>query len=229
MAEILEILKSEVKPGIKASVLDSMALKLAKERSAEPSFKNFQGYPANICISINNEVVHGLPGNKVLKAGDILGLDFGIRYKGLYTDMAATVGVGKISREAQDLIDVTEKSLYIGIDQIRPGNRIGDMSYAIQTFVEKKGYAVVRELTGHGVGREVHEPPQIPNFGKRGEGPLLKEGMVLAIEPMVNIGGPQVELKDDGWTFVTEDGSLSAHFEHTVAVTRSSHEILTKM
>jgi len=228
LAKIINELKKDIQPGLKADFLDRKAEKLARSNNAIPSFKGYNGFPANICISINNEVVHGFPFGKILKEGDIVGIDFGLKYKGLYTDMAKTIGVGRINKPAADLVKATEKSLKIGIKEIKPGSHLGDVSYAIQKYAEGKGYSVVRDLTGHGVGYKVHEPPQIPNFGKKGEGMLLREGMVIAIEPMVNIGNYQIKLKDDGWTIVTADGSLSAHFEHTIAVTKKGHEILTK-
>jgi methionyl aminopeptidase len=224
---IMGELKKKIKPGLNTEVLDSLAKRLALENSAHPSFKGYKKFPANICISINSEVVHGLPYNKILKEGDIVDLDFGLLYKGYHTDMAVTVGVGEIGKQAQDLISVAEESLYVGINQVKPGNRVGNISSVIQEFVKSRGYSVVRDLTGHGVGKKIHEPPQVPNFGKPGDGPMLREGMVLAIEPMVNVGNYKIELAKDGWTFVTSDGSLSAHFEHTVAVTNDGYEVLT--
>jgi len=222
-------LKESVKAGMTTKDFDVLAEKLAKQYKAKPSFKGYKGYPASICVSVNDELVHGLPGDKVLQEGDIVSLDFGLLYKGYYSDMAITVGVGKIDEQVQKLIKVTEESLSAGIDQMEPGNHLSDISAAVQNFVETRGYSVVRNLTGHGVGKEVHESPQIPNFGEPGQGPVLKEGMVLAIEPMVNIGTHETELATDGWTFKTKDDSLSAHFEHTVAVTKDGFEILTNV
>ena len=228
LAGIIKYLSNIIKPGLNASELDLLAGKLAAENNATPAFKGYSGYPANLCVSVNNEVVHGLPFDKILKDGDIVGLDFGLKYKGLFTDHAVTVGVGNISDKAKKLIHITRRALYLGIKSIYPGRRIGAISEKIQNYVESKGYSVVRDLTGHGVGYKVHESPQVPNFGKKDQGPEMKEGMVLAIEPMVNIGDYQVKLNKDGWTFVTQDNALSAHFEHTVVVTKNGFEILTK-
>ncbi len=228
LADIIKDLSKNIKPGINASELDLMAGILAKKNNAIPSFKGYNGFPANLCVSINNEVVHGFPFDKILREGDIVGLDFGLKYRGLFTDHAVTVGVGKISQSAKKLIKITRNALNVGIKSIYPGLRIGVISEAIQKYVESQGYSVVRDLTGHGVGYKVHEDPQIPNFGKGNGGPIMKEGMVLAIEPMVNIGSYRVKLAKDGWTFLTQDNSLSAHFEHTVVVTKNGFEILTK-
>lgn len=228
LARILNALEEKTKPGVSTSDLDRFAENLAKKFGAKPSFKGYQNYPASLCVSVNNEVVHGFPRKRVLEEGDIVGLDFGLLYKGYYTDMARTVKVGKISSLARRLISVTKKSLDLGIAQVRPGNRIGDISFAIQNYVESNGFSVVRDLVGHGVGEKVHEPPQVPNFGEKGKGVKLVKGMTLAIEPMVNAGRPEIKLLPDGWTFVTSDGSLSSHFEHTVAVTKNGFEILTK-
>jgi len=227
LARAMEELRAAVKVGMKTADFNILADELAKKYKAKPSFKDYKGYPGSICVSINDELVHGLPGDRVLQEGDIVSLDFGLLYKGYYSDMAVTVGVGEIDKSIQDLIETTEKSLLAGIDQIKPDNHIGDISAAIQTLAEVRGYSVVRNLTGHGVGKEVHEDPQIPNFGTSGQGPRLAEGMVIAIEPMINIGDYETELATDGWTFKTKDGSLSAHFEHTVAVTKDGFEILT--
>ena len=227
LAQTMEELKESIRVGARTDDFDILAEKLAKKYKAEPSFKGYKNYPASICVSVNEELVHGLPSDKVLQEGDIVSLDFGLLYKGYYSDMAVTAGVGEIDKQTQNLIETTERSLYTGIDQMKPGNHIGDISAAIQTFVESRNYSVVRNLTGHGVGKEVHEAPQVPNFGISGQGPELEEGMVIAIEPMVNIGDHETELAADGWTFKTKDNSLSAHFEHTVAVTKNGFEILT--
>jgi len=229
LAKILDELEKKIKPGTNTFFLNEFAENLAARFGAKPSFKGYKNYPASLCVSVNSEVVHGLPKQKILKEGDIVGLDFGLFYKGYYTDMAKTVGVGKISSLAKRLIFVTKKALDLGIAQVRPGNHVGDISFAIQNYVESNGFSVVRDLVGHGVGRKVHEPPQVPNFGEKGKGIKLEKGMTLAIEPMVNAGKPEVRLLPDGWTFVTCDGSLSCHFEHTVAVTNDGNEILTKI
>ncbi|MCS6949447.1 MAG: type I methionyl aminopeptidase [Armatimonadota bacterium] len=228
LARILRTLGESITPGVTTTAdLDALARLLAKEAGARPAFKGYMGYPAHICTSVNNQVVHGLPSGRVLMPGDIVSIDMGIELDGYYADAAITVPVGEVSTEAQRLLDITRQALYVGIDQARVGNRIGDIASAIQRFVEKHGYSVVRELVGHGVGRKIHEDPPVPNFGKPGRGTVLREGMTLAIEPMVNQGKPQVVCLPDKWTFVTEDGKLSAHFEHTVAITRKGPLILT--
>jgi len=228
LAAIMTELKQAVVPGITTQELDDLAAKLASQCDAQPSFRGYKGFPANACISVNEKLVHGLPGEELIKEGDIVGLDFGLLYQGFYTDMAVTVGVGKVSRSTKKLMAVTAKSLQLGIAQIRPGNHIGDISAAVQKYAESKGFGVIRNLTGHGVGREIHEPPQIPNFGNPGDGPELKVGMVLALEPMLSAGHHETELANDGWTFCMRDGSLAAHFEHTVVVTEEGCEVLTK-
>lgn len=228
LAFILRNLSKDVNPGVRADYINSRAEELAKKYNAIPSFKGYNGFPASICVSINEEVVHGFPFDKIFKAGDIVGLDFGLKYKGLYTDHAVTIGVGGIGNKEKEIINITKKALNVGIKAIKPDKKIGEISHSIQEFVEKKGYAIVRDLTGHGVGYKVHEAPQIPNFGDISDGPVMKPGMVFAIEPMVNQGSYKVQLQKDGWTFVTADGSLSAHFEHTVVVTKKGYEILTK-
>lgn len=228
LATVLQAVAQAVRPGISTQELEEMADRLLREAGGEPSFKGFHGYPAATCISVNEEVVHGIPGTRVLEAGDVVGIDVGLRYKGFCTDTAITVPVGKISHEAQKLLDVTREALSIGLEQVKPGNRIGDISAAIQQYVEPFGYGIVRDLTGHGIGRSPHEEPSIPNFGKAGTGPVIEEGMVLAIEPMVTLGRPEVKQLDDEWTIVTLDGSPAAHFEHTVAVTADGCQILTK-
>lgn len=228
LAKILQELVSQAKAGARQKELDKLAEKLAYKFGGRPSFLNYKNYPASLCVSVNNEIVHGLPKNREFKEGDIISLDFGFWYKGLCTDMAITCGVGEISPQAERLILTTKKALERGEAEVKPGNYIGDISFAIQNYVEKEGFSVVRELVGHGVGRKVHEDPKIPNFGKKGEGIKLKTGMTLALEPMVNMKTWKVKLLADGWTFVTADGKLSAHFEHTVVVTEKGCEVLTK-
>lgn len=207
--------------------LDRLAEDILAWHNAIPSFKGYKGYPNATCLSINEEVVHGIPGPRVLEEGDIIGIDLGAIVDGYHGDSAVTLPVGKISREAQRLIDVTRSALFAGIRMARVGNRLGDISHAIQECAERRRYSVVRDLVGHGIGREMHEEPQVPNFGKAGRGPELEEGMTLAIEPMLNAGRPQIETLADRWTIVAKDRSLSAHFEHTVAIRRSGPDILT--
>ena len=222
---VLDKLRTEVKPGITTGEIDQIAVHEMELRGGKPSFKNYKGFPGNICISVNNEVVHGIPGERVLQEGDIVSLDIGVKFNGFHTDAAITVGVGKISQEAEELISVTEGSLKAGIAQANCGARVGDISAAIQHYVESTGFSVIREYSGHGVGRDLHEEPQIPNFVV-GKGALLRKGMTLAIEPMVNVGGWQTKLAPNQWTVLTADGSLSAHFEHTIAITDNEAEIL---
>lgn len=229
LAKILQELSFCVKVGMTGKELNRLAEKLAYKNNAKPSFLGYKGYPASLCVSVNNEIVHSLPKDIKFKEGDIVGLDFGILYKGMYTDMAATYPVGKISKKAEKLIFTTKKALELGEAQVKAGNYIGDISFAIQNYAEKRGFGVVRDLVGHGVGREVHEDPQVPNFGKKGRGIKLQKGMTLALEPMVNIGTWKIKLLSDNWTFATVDGSLSAHFEHTVAVTEEGCGVLTKL
>ncbi|MDL1955976.1 MAG: type I methionyl aminopeptidase [Candidatus Desulfofervidus auxilii] len=230
VAEILAILKEAVKPGITTMELNELAEELCIKKGARPAFKGYRNYPYSLCVSINEEVVHGLPSKKrYLQEGDIVSLDFGVFYDGYYGDAAITVPVGKISANAKRLLEVTENALYKGIEQAREGRRVLDISAAIQTYVESHGYSVVRQFVGHGIGRSLHEDPQVPNFGKPGKGAKLKVGMVLAIEPMVNEGTYEVEILPDGWTAVTKDRKLSAHFEHTVAITKNGPEILSKI
>ena len=217
-ATVLAELCANVAPGITTKQIDGMAERLIRARGGEPAFLGYHGFAGSICLSINEEVVHGIPGDRPLREGDLLKLDIGSIVDGWYSDMACTVGVGHISSEAKALLEATEEALFVGIREIRPGAHVSDIGYAVQTFVEGRGYSVVRQLVGHGIGRKLHEEPQVPNFGKRGAGVKLKPGMVLAVEPMVNQGGWQVFTKPDQWTVVTADGKLSAHFEHTVAV-----------
>lgn len=227
VASTLATLAARVKPGVSTGDLDKVAAREFREKGATPSFKGYRGYPASLCVSINDEVVHGIPGKRVIQDGDVVSLDLGSIYKGYQGDAAITVGAGKISRQAQELIDVTREALAVGIKAAVVGARVGDISWAIQSFVESHGYSVVREYAGHGIGRSMHEEPQVPNFGAPGRGALLQDGMVLALEPMVNVGGWRTRTLDDGWTVCTLDGSLSAHFEHTVAIRAAGPEVLT--
>ena len=229
VAEILEGIKDQVKPGIETRELDELAEEMCRGREVEPAFKGYRGYPRSVCISVNDEIVHGIPGPRRLKAGDLVSLDFGVKYQGYYGDAAITVAVGELSPKARTLMEVTEKSLYAGIDQAKVGKRLTDISHAVQTVVEGAGFGVIREFVGHGIGRSLHEDPQIPNFGPPGRGPVLQAGMTLAIEPMTSMGAWQVKILKDGWTAVTQDGSLAAHFEHTVAVTENGPLILSRL
>jgi methionyl aminopeptidase len=225
----LEKMRTMVRPGISTKDLDDFAETYTVERKARPAFKGYRGYPSSVCTSINQEVVHGIPSpGRRLREGDILSMDFGVELEGYFADAALTVPVGKVAPEREKLLRVTRESLEHGIEKVRPGNRLGDISAAVQGWVGKNGFSVVREFVGHGIGTQMHEDPQIPNFGPPGQGPRLQEGMVLAIEPMVNQGGPGVKVLDDDWTAVTTDGSDSAHFEHTVAVTADGPWILTR-
>lgn len=221
------LLSQAIRPGVTTKELDQMAEKYIRSQGATPSFKGYNGFPSSICASVNEELVHGFPGNRKLQEGDIISIDIGAQYKGYHGDSAWTYPVGNISDEAKRLLEVTERSLFKGLAEIKPDVRLYTISHAIQTCIEDEGFSVVREYVGHGVGSELHEEPQIPNFGPPDRGPRLKPGMVLAIEPMVNIGERYVRTLDDDWTVVTVDGSLCAHFEHTVAVTSDGYEILT--
>lgn len=227
LRECLDKLIEAAQPGVTTKELDRLAESFIRSRGGRPTFKGYRGYPASICTSINDVVVHGIPSSTKLKEGDILGIDVGVTLREYIADAAITIGIGSISAEAQALIDATSRSLELAIEQCRVGNRIGDISHAVQSYVESQGYSVVRTLVGHGVGRQMHEDPQVPNFGLPGRGPRLLEGMVLAIEPMVNMGGPEVEVGPDNWAIYTKDGSLSAHFEHTVAITADGPRVLT--
>ena len=229
VAATLEVLVNEIRPGITTAKLDSIALREVKSRKAIPSFKGYRGFPASVCISVNEEVVHGIPGQRVLQEGDIVSLDFGAIYKGYHGDAALTVGVGRIGEAARQIIEAAAGALGAGIAVARRGARLGDVSAAIQDHAESRGFSVVREYVGHGIGREMHEEPQVPNFGIPGRGPLLEKGMTLALEPMVNAGGWQTRVGEDNWTVTTADGSLSAHFEHTIAITEGEAEVLTKV
>ncbi len=227
VAAVLETLKFQAQAGMKTKELDIIAERELKKLGGTSSFKGYRGYPASLCVSINDEIVHGIPGQRILKEGDIVSLDFGAIYNGFQGDSAVTIGIGKISEVAAGLIAATDGALKEGISAARAGKRLGDVSYAIQKYAEKRGYSVVREYTGHGIGRDMHEDPLIPNYGLPDTGPVLKKGMVLALEPMLNIGDWRTKIDADKWTVRTADGSLSAHFEHTVAVTDGEAEILT--
>ena len=227
VARVLAALKATVEPGISTAQLDELAERLLAEAGAEPAFKGYHGYPATICASVNEQVVHGIPSKRPLSQGDIVSIDMGAKLDGFFGDSAVTVGVGAIDRDAARLLEVTEAALYQAIDAVKPSARVSDIGAAVQAYVEKHGFSVVREFVGHGIGTRLHEEPQIPNYGVAGRGPRLSEGMVLAIEPMVNFGKPAVKVLGDGWTAVTKDGSLSAHFEHTVVVTAEGCRILT--
>lgn len=236
LAAILKLVAAEVKPGVSTKYLNDKAEELIKAGGDKSSFLGYQPktasrpYPASLCVSINDEVVHGIPNetDKILKEGDVVSLDLGLIHKNLFTDHAVTVGVGKISKEAQTLIDSAEKSLHAGIKAAKAGKKTGDIGYAIEQAIKKHNFGIVEELAGHGVGYSVHEDPYVPNIGIKGEGVLLKPGMVLAVEPMITLGGPDVTLDKDGYTFRTADGSLAAHFEHTIVLTEKGAEILTK-
>ena len=221
-------LTSYIKPGVTTEQLNSLAYDFILKHDATPSFLNYGGYPASICTSINEEVVHGIPSNRKLKNGDIIGIDIGACYKGYHGDSAWTYPVGTISTEKEYLLEHTKNSLFEGLSKIKPGNRLGDVCSAIGTYAKEHNLGIVRELVGHGVGAKLHEDPEIPNYGIAGTGPILKEGMVLAIEPMLNLGSDDVVMLDDDWTIVTEDESDSAHFEHTIVITKDGYEILTR-
>jgi methionyl aminopeptidase len=229
VGEILLELKTEVRPGITTADLDRKAEELTRKKGAQPAFKGYRGYPRTLCTSINEQVVHGIPGGQEVKEGDILSLDFGVVYGGYYGDSAVTVPIGRITPELQRLLDVTERSLYLGIEQMVPGNHLADISRAIQTHAELHGYTLVREFGGHGIGKRLHEDPMVLNYVVNGRGIRLKSGLVLAIEPMVNLGTEKVRILQDGWTVVTLDGQPSAHFEHTIAITDNGPEILSKV
>jgi len=229
VAAVLELLKSKLRTGMNTKELDVIAARELKRLGAEPSFKGYHGFPANVCVSINEEIVHGIPGEQVVNEGDIVSLDLGAIYNGFQGDAAITVPVGKISPQAERLVATTRGALEAGIAAARVGVRLGSVSAAIQNYAESRGYSVVREYTGHGIGRQMHEEPQIPNFGRPGEGPELKKGMTIALEPMVNTGDWRTRLGSDHWVVLTADGSLSAHFENTIAITDSKPEVLTTL
>jgi len=227
VSRALGIVAREVKPGVDGKYLDKLAEEFIRDNGGVPAFKGYRGFPASLCISINEAVVHGIPTAKALKEGDIISVDCGVKKNGFYGDHAYTFAVGEVKPEVARLIQVTKESLLLGIEQCLSGNRIGDISYTIQQHAEKNGYGVVRELVGHGLGKSLHEDPEVPNYGKRGDGPKLKDGMVLAIEPMINLGTKNVKQLQDGWTIITADGKPSAHFEHDVAIVDGKPEILS--
>ena len=229
VAATIEVLLRSLEPGMKTRKLDAIASREIKRLGASPAFKGYRGFPATICVSLNQEIVHGIPGDRVIREGDIVSLDVGAVVDGYYGDSAVTVAVGTVSAEAERLIEVTRLSLEMGIKQAKAGNRVGDISAAVQQFAEAQGYGVVREYVGHGIGRALHEEPSVPNAGEAGKGPLLRPGMVIAIEPMLNLGGWQTKALEDGWTVVTADGTLSAHFEHTLAITEDGPQVLTSL
>lgn len=228
VAEVLKIISEQVKPGMKTKELDIIAERELEKTGATSSFKGYRGFPANICVSVNDEIVHGIPGERTLYEGDIVSLDFGVIYEGFQGDAALTLPVGQVSQEARMLIEATRESLERGITAARAGATLGDVSAAIQQHAQARSYSVVREYTGHGIGRDMHEDPQIPNYGIPGTGPVLKKGMTLALEPMLNIGGSATKVAQDRWTVLTADGTLSAHFEHTIAVNDNEPEVLTR-
>ncbi len=235
VAKVLKLLSEQIKPGMKTKELDIIAEREMKRLGAESSFNGYRGFPANLCVSVNDEIVHGIPGDRVLKDGDIVSLDFGVIYNGFHGDAAVTVGVGEISQDARRLIETTQACLKNGMAAARAGANLGDISAAIQKYAESRGYSVVREYTGHGIGREMHEDPQIPNCTEKpyglqpGTGPVLKKGMTLALEPMLNAGDWHTRVGDDHWTVLTADGSLSAHFEHTIVIDNNEPEVLTRV
>ena len=227
LAKIMQKLREFIRAGISTQEIDRLAEELVRKENAIPAFKGYKGFPANICTSINEEIVHGIPGERRLENGDIISLDLGINYKGYFSDAAITLAVGRVEPRIKKLIEVTKTALSEGIKQARTENHLSDISYAIQSYVEKNGFSVVREFVGHGIGLKLHEEPEIPNFGRPQQGPILKEGMVFAIEPMVNMGSWESKILDNGWTAVTKDGLVSSHFEHTVAITENGPAILT--
>ena len=228
LSQTLKKLRSCTKEGVETRELDAIAREEILKRNACPAFKGYRGYPGNICVSLNEAVVHGIPSDRKIRSGDVVSIDIGVKFRDYFADAAITIGVGSISDTAKRLIDTTEKSLYLGIENAVSGRHLSDISSSVQAFVESNGFNVVRALVGHGIGKELHEEPEIPNYGKPGSGPVLKTGMVLAIEPMVNTGSFDVEVLDDGWTIVTKDRRLSAHFEHTIVVHDKKAEILTR-
>jgi len=229
VAKTLKLLKTKVKPGITTAQLDKEAAEFIRKNGARAAFLGYRGYPAHICTSINEEVVHGIPSGRVLRDGDIISIDAGVELKGYFGDAAITFGVGNISQQASSLIDITREALYKAIDLARKGNHLGDVSYAVQSYVEKAGFSVVRDFVGHGIGANLHEEPQIPNFGEPGTGVVLEPGMVLAIEPMINLGTWKIAVRGDNWTAITQDRKLSAHFEHTICITNAEAEVLTRI
>ncbi len=228
VARSLDLAGSRIRAGLRTVELDEEIADFIYSNDAKPAFKNFNGYPANICVSVNNQIVHGIPGNRVLEEGDIVSVDVGVELEGYFGDSARTFAVGQISNERLRLLTVTKAALMAGIEQAKEGNRLYDIGYAVQQTAEQAGFSVVRDLVGHGIGRALHEPPEVPNFGNPGSGPRLKKGMVLAIEPMINLGSHEIEVENDQWTIITRDGLPSAHFEHTIVITDRDPEVLTK-
>jgi methionyl aminopeptidase len=229
LAQILSDLKDSTKPGTTKKELDDLSKRLCLKYGVKPSFLNYGGFPGALCVSVNHELVHGLPDESVITEGDLVSLDFGVNYKGYHTDSALTFAVSEVPVKAKELMRVAEDSLYVGIDQAKVGNHVGDIGAAIQKYVEDRGFGIVRSLVGHGIGKDVHEEPMVPNFGEKGQGPILKEGMTIAIEPMITAGHFEVVQSKDGWTFETKDESLCAHFEHTIYISSDGPEILTKI
>lgn len=229
VASVLEDLRGFIVPGVRTIDIDARAMKLIKDRKAESAFKGYRGFPGNICCSVNEEVVHGIPGKRVIKEGDLVSIDVGVKLGGYYGDAAVSLAIGKVMPQVQKLIDVTRRSLEMGIEKARAGNRLSDISHSVQQIVEANGFSVVTDFVGHGIGAKMHEDPPIPNYGRPNEGPRLKEGMVLCIEPMINMGAHEVEVLDDGWTAVAKDGKPSCHFEHTIVIREFGPEILTKL
>lgn len=227
LGNTLKLLEENVKPGITTAELDKIAYEYIKSNDSIPSFKGYNGFPASICASVNNEVVHGIPDNRVLREGDIIGIDAGVCYGGYHADAARTFGVGEISPAAKKLIEVTKESFFKGVEKAKHGARIGDISAAVQTFVEGNGYSVVRDLIGHGIGSSLHEEPDVPNYGIAGRGMRLIKGMTIAVEPMVNVGGYEIRLLKNGWTYVTKDNTLSAHYENTIVITDNGCDVIT--
>tara|TARA_B100001971_G_scaffold78909_1_gene72708 strand:+ start:95 stop:853 length:759 start_codon:yes stop_codon:yes gene_type:complete len=227
VADLLDFLEDKIVEGVSGKELDKISENYIRSRDAEPAFKGYMGYPATLCISVNDEVVHGIPNDTPFKDGDIVGIDCGVLKNGYFGDHARTYMIGNVSKEIQDLVDATRTSLRIGIDQAKAGNYVSDIGHAIQSYVEEKGYSVVRELVGHGIGRNLHEDPQIPNYGEPGRGLKLKSGMCIAIEPMINLGEKEIYTKPNGWTICTKDGKPSAHFEHTIVITEQGGKILS--
>lgn len=223
----LAVVAAELRPGITGLKIDQIAETYIRDQKAEPGFKGYNGFPASLCISVNNQVVHGIPSNIPFKEGDIVSVDCGVQKNGFFGDSAYSFGLGILSHEHKRLLEVTLESLYLGIEKATVGNRIGDIGYAIQSYVENNGYSVVRDLIGHGVGRDLHEPPEVPNFGRPGKGTMLQEGLVIAIEPMINLGKKEVRVGEDGWTVITKDLLPSAHFEHSIAVRKGGVDILS--
>jgi methionyl aminopeptidase len=228
LTQALKLVEGEIRPGTKTKELNRLAEDFIKGQGARPAFKGYRGFPSSICVSIDEEVVHGIPGERTLKQGQIVSVDVGVLKDGYYADAARTYSVGEIPEKSRRLIDVTRQALERALESMKEGRHLSDISHVIQSFVERNGFSVVRDLVGHGIGKKMHEEPQIPNFGEAGQGVVLERGMVFAIEPMVNAGSHEIDTRDDHWTIVTRDGSLSAHFEHTVAVTENGAEILTE-